>query len=306
MGRRSLDSPKEEQVEDAEDPDIRWLEQGAGEPVVLLHGLIGQMHHWAAVLDGLAVLCRPLALSLPIFDPALRDVSIAGLTRHVLRFLDALEIPRGVIVGNSLGGHVALALALAHPGRVSGLVLTGSAGLFERRAARRPADEPRTADVREKMEEVFYDRVFVTDAWVESMRAAMAAPNSAHRILRFARDARRRNMAEHLGAIEAPTLLVWGRDDRITPPQVAERFRALIRDSELSYIARCGHIAMLEQPEAFTEAVVDWLESSRARRVARRAGAPGDSRIATHGGSATPEGLTPRPAEAPGRRVSDP
>ena len=256
----------EEHVDETSGPAFRWLEQGAGEPLLLLHGLMGQMHHWDTVLDMLAPRCRPMALSLPMFDPALRDVSIEGLADHVLRFLDALDIPRAVVGGNSLGGHVALELVASHPDRVSGLVLTGSSGLLERGFTRRVPHQPGSEFVRRRMEEAFFDRSLVTDAWVESVRAAVTTPVSAVRVLRFVKGARRSNVAERLGAIEIPTLLVWGREDRITPPSMAERFRALIPDAELTYLARCGHSPMLERPAAFAEVVARWLESTRARR----------------------------------------
>jgi pimeloyl-ACP methyl ester carboxylesterase len=235
--------------------------------VLLLHGLMGQMHHWDTVIEGLAALCRCMALALPIFDVALRDVSIEGLRDHVLRFLDALDIPRAVIGGNSLGGHVALALTMAHRDRVSGLVLTGSAGLLERGFTRGVPHQPGSEYIRQKMEEAFFDRSLVTDAWVESVRSVLITPATAVRVVRLARDARRCNVADRLGAIEVPTLLVWGREDRVTPPEVAERFRALIPDAQLTYIPRCGHTAMLERPVAFTEAVARWLERTRERRM---------------------------------------
>src|SRR5262249_55323470 len=154
-------------VDDVIDPEFRWLEQGAGEPMLFLHGLMGQMHHWDAVIEGLAPLGRPMALSLPILDPALREVSIEGLTRHVQAFLDALDIPRAIIGGNSLGGHVALALAAAHPERVSGLILTGSSGLLPPSVPHGMPRHPSREYVRDKMEETVFDRSLITDAWVE-------------------------------------------------------------------------------------------------------------------------------------------
>ena len=239
----------EEHVDDARHPGFRWLEQGSGEPVLFLHGLIGQMHHWDPVIDALAVRCRPMALTLPIFDEALREVSIEGLSKHVLRFLDALDIHRTVIGGNSLGGHVALALTLAHPDRVSGLILTGSSGLLERGRRRG-----------------LRDRSPLSDAWIASMRVAMTTAATGARLLRFARDAMRFNVGDRLHTIDVPTLLVWGREDRITPTVMAERFRALIRDAQLTYLDRCGHTAMLERPAEFVEVVAHWLEAIRERR----------------------------------------
>ena len=107
-----------------EDPEFRWLERGTGEPVVLLHGLMGQMHHWDAVLEAVGDGYRAIAPTLPVFHPELREATVGALARYVLRFLDALDIPRAVLGGNSLGGHVALRLALEHRERVSGLVRT--------------------------------------------------------------------------------------------------------------------------------------------------------------------------------------
>jgi pimeloyl-ACP methyl ester carboxylesterase len=164
--------------------EFHWLERGQGEPLVLLHGLMGRMDHWEGVLDSLGDVCRPIALALPILDSDLREPSILELSRHVHEFLQALEIPRAVIGGNSLGGHVALTLALDHPERVSGLVL-GSSGLFERSFTRGVPHRPSSAYVRQKMEEVVFDSTLVTPEWVESVHEIVTTPFSALRVLRF-------------------------------------------------------------------------------------------------------------------------
>jgi 2-hydroxy-6-oxonona-2,4-dienedioate hydrolase len=248
--------------------EFRWLERGEGEPVLFLHGLMGRMDHWEGVLDRLGGrTCRPMALSLPIFEPWLSEPSLEALVGHVRAFLDALEIPRVILGGNSLGGHVALRVALAAPERLSGLILTGSSGLFERGFARGVPHRPTAAFVREKMEEVFHDPALVTDEWVESVRRLVTAPRSAMRVLRFARAARRDNVEARLAEVRPPTLLVWGREDRITPPDVAERFRRLIPDAVLLYLSACGHAPMLEWPDRFAAAVAWWLGSSRERRA---------------------------------------
>jgi pimeloyl-ACP methyl ester carboxylesterase len=246
--------------------EFHWLERGEGEPLLLLHGLMGRMDHWEGVLEDLGDVCRPIALTLPILDAVLREASIPELARFALDFLDALEIPRAVIGGNSLGGHVALALALAAPARVSGLVLTGSSGLLERTFGGGIPRRPTADYVRRKMEEVVFDSTLVTPEWVESMREIVTTPFSALRVLRFARAARRHNVEDRLADIRVPTLLVWGSDDRITPPEVARRFRARLPDARLVFLPACGHAPMLEQPQAFAEAVEEWLLATRSRR----------------------------------------
>ena len=246
---------------------FRWLERGEGEPVLLLHGLLGEMDHWEATLEALGPFRRPIALELPIFDPDLTDVSVPALADYVRRFMEALELPPAIVCGNSLGGHVAVELALSCPGWVEGLILTGSSGLFERSVATHVPHMPSRAWVRERMEEIFYDRSLVTPEWVDSTRRIVTTRRTALRVLRMARAAKHHNVEDRLSQISVPTLLVWGKDDRITPTDVAERFHARIRSSQLVYLPNCGHAPMLERPEAFNTAVGDWLVETRARRV---------------------------------------
>lgn len=255
-------------------PTFRWFERGHGEPVVLLHGLMGTMDHWDSTLEALAPMCRAMAPEVPILDEARAEASVEGLTHHIGALMDALDLPPAVVGGNSLGGHLALELALRYPARVSGLILTGSSGLFERSFTRGVPHVPTAAFVREKMEEVFYDVTLVTTSWVESVRRTLTTRASALRVLHVARSAKRSNLEARLAEIRVPTLLVWGKDDRITPPEVAERFRALLPDAQLELIANCGHAPMLEQPLIFNALVEDWLDETRARRRAHVAGVP--------------------------------
>ena len=248
--------------------EFRWIERGAGEAVVLLHGLMGQPEHWQASLEALAPFCRPMALALPIFDPELPEASLPRLTDYVREFLDAQGLPKVVLGGNSLGGHVALELALANPGRVSGLILTGSSGLFERSFTRGVPHRPTSAWVREKMEEVFYDPTHVTSEWVESVQQTIAVRGSVLRLLQAARSAKSRNIEEQLPGLLTPTCLVWGEDDRITPPEVAQRFKALLPEADLFLLARCGHAPMLEQPTLFNWILQYWLLYVRSAHAA--------------------------------------
>jgi 2-hydroxy-6-oxonona-2,4-dienedioate hydrolase len=252
-------------------PDYRWLEWGNGVPVVFLPGLMGQIAHWEAAVRTLGDVCRAMALELPIFDPALPEASIGELTRYTHRFLDVMAMPGAVVGGNSLGGQVALELALTHPGRVAGLVLTGSSGLFERGFTRGVPRRPSADYVRRKMEEVVYDPALVTAEWVEEIRVLVTTPTTAQRVLAFAREARRHRLDARLPQIRVPTLLVWGQEDRVTPPELAQQFQALIPDSTLVVLPACGHVPMLEQPDGFNAAVRAWLQEHKDRLGRREA-----------------------------------
>lgn len=258
--------PAEENVSETT-TQFRWFERGEGEAVVFLHGLMGNPDHWEASLEALGDLCRPIALALPLLDPRFSETTIPALASYVVSFLDGLAIPRAVLGGNSLGGHVALEAALAWPERVGGLILTGSSGLFERSYTTGVPLRPTAAYVRSKMEEVVHDPRLVTPSWVEAVRQIVTTRATARRVLRFAGAARRHRLEERLPAIRIPTLIVWGKEDRITPLEVGERFHALIPESQLWVIANCGHAPMLEQPDAFSALTREWLEETWARRA---------------------------------------
>jgi len=249
-------------------PTFRWSERGEGEPVLLLHGLMGTPDHWEASLHTLGRFCRPIALTLPIFEACSSEISLPTLGDLVRRFLDERGLAEAVVGGNSLGGHVALELALAYPGRVSGLILTGSSGLFERSFTRGVPHRPTSDWVREKMEEVFHDPGRVTPEWVEAVQRVVTTREAVLRLLQVARAAKRRNIEDRLPGIDAPTCIIWGENDRITPPEVARRFHALIPRSDLFLLPRCGHAPMLEQPQAFNALLAAWL--LRTRRDRRR------------------------------------
>jgi pimeloyl-ACP methyl ester carboxylesterase len=249
--------------------EFRWLERGEGSPVVLLHGLMGSMQDWDPVLDILGDRSRAIAPTLPIFDPGFAQVSVEGLADWVLRFLDALGIEQVALGGNSLGGHVAMAAALAAPERVLSLILTGSSGLLERSFTRGVPHRPSEAFVREKMEEIFFDPALVTPEAVAAVHRSVLQPVVALRLVRMARAAKRHNLQERLGALTVPTLILWGREDRITPLAVAERFQATIPGSTLVVLRHCGHAPMIEQPEAFGAITRAWLEESRLDGVRR-------------------------------------
>jgi 2-hydroxy-6-oxonona-2,4-dienedioate hydrolase len=243
-----------------------WNEGGTGEPILLLHGLLGESSHWTASIEALVGCYRPIALTLPIFEPWLAETSPIELAECVRTFLESQGISHAVIGGNSLGGHVALELALVHPDRVSALILTGSSGLFERSFTQGVPHRPDSRWVREKMQEIFFDPALATSEWVESVQRLLSNRDSVLRLLQAARAAKRRNIEAHLPAIRVPTCLIWGEDDHITPLDVAWRFHALIPRSNLFLLPRCGHAPMLEQPEAFNTILADWLWRTREER----------------------------------------
>jgi len=231
-----------------------------GPHVLFLHGLFGDPDNWQASLDRLAPTYRAWALRFPFFSE--HDLNnVRTLTEYTLRFLDQHGIDQLSLCGNSLGGQVALDLYLRAPDRVDALILTGSSGLWETQPNGSLPKATREF-VREQARRIFYDPAFVDDDLVELVYAKVLDRSFARMLLRLAKDAQRYTLVDQLKHIDAPALLVWGRNDQITPPSVAELFHRELPSSELVFFDRCGHAPPLEHPERFAHEVRRFLDLS--------------------------------------------
>lgn len=257
-------SPHEDEMSVCE--SIRYLEIGRGNvPVVLLHGLFGSPENWRVIMEDLADDYRLLALQFPIDHQSNRRHTdfrgIEQLTDYVEAFLDQVGLEDVVLCGNSLGGQVAVDLCLRDPGRIRRLVITGSAGLFERSLS--GGERPRVSRqlVRDRAEDIFHDRKHVTDELVEEVYQMLTDRKYVRFLIRIAKATRDRNMSEELWQVKLPTLIIWGKDDTITPPFVAEQFREGLPNARLVYIDDCGHAPPIEQPLQFSRILRKFLTS---------------------------------------------
>ncbi|MFB6286282.1 MAG: alpha/beta fold hydrolase [Candidatus Bipolaricaulia bacterium] len=243
--------------------DHRHLERGQGDPVVLIHGLFGDPSNWGRVMDTLADRFWLHAPQLPIDYRPGRHVgdfdAFQALADSIVDYLDARGIERASVGGNSLGGQVAVDLGLRYPDRVERLVLTGSAGLFERDLWGSGMPRVDRAWIHRQATEVFYDARHVTEDLLDQVEAMLADRAYRRFILRVARATRAYDVRAELGRLAQPTLLVWGREDRITPPTVAERFADELPDARLRFLPQCGHVPPLERPEAFGQTLAAFL-----------------------------------------------
>jgi pimeloyl-ACP methyl ester carboxylesterase len=185
--------------------------------------------------------------------------TIGDLTALVDRTIDTMGLDRLVLCGNSLGGLVAIDYALRKPERVLGLVLAGSAGLYERSLTNGSRPQPTRAFVRSVVADIFYDEAMITDALIDEWHGIIQDRDYARFILRVSRATRDRCVEEELHRLTMPTMIIWGSDDRITPPDVARQFQNKIQNSDLRFIDHCGHSPNLEQPEIFTDHLNDFL-----------------------------------------------
>ncbi len=228
-------------------------------PVVLLHGLLGVAMEWNPTIEALAAeRYRVVVPLIPVDSQECRS-NLSGVVDYVRSFAEELELSKMLLVGNSLGGQIALWYCLRYPEEVVALVLSGSSGLFEVEVGTITLRRRDRNFIRERAARTFYDPVHVTDELVERIYELANDRARALRILRLARSSLTEVLNDELRHVHIPTQLIWGRNDQITPPEVASTFERLLPYSELHFIDKCGHAPMMERPETFNRLVLDFL-----------------------------------------------
>jgi 2-hydroxy-6-oxonona-2,4-dienedioate hydrolase len=227
--------------------------KGGKENLLLLHGLFGALSNFEHILDQFGKRYNVVIPLLPIFDLPIRKVSLSGMLDHVIEFVGFRKYKSLHVLGNSLGGHISLLFALSNPKLVRSLILTGSSGLFENAMG---STFPKRGDydfIKRKTEATFYDPTVASKELVDEVYNIVNDRNKAIRVLAMAKTAIRQNVGDRLHTIKAPTLLIWGREDQITPPFVAEKFAEHIPNSSLYFVEKCGHAPMMEHPQEFNQ-----------------------------------------------------
>ena len=230
---------------------FKYIEEGEGEPMVLLHGLFGALSNFQYLIEHFKKTNKVVVPMLPLFELDLLHTSVGGLKKFVNRFIEARDYNNIHLIGNSLGGHVALVYILKHPERIKSFILTGSSGLFENGMG---DSYPKRGDkeyIRKKTQLTFYDPAMATEELVNECFEITNNRIKVIKIIALAKSAIRNNLGEELKNIKQPTCLIWGNNDTITPPFVAKEFNKLIPNSELHFIDKCGHAPMMEVPDEF-------------------------------------------------------
>jgi len=239
---------------------FRYIEEGNGEPLVLLHGLFGELSNFRDLIEYFRQHYKVVVPMLPLLEMDILHTSVGGLAKFVHKFIEARGYEGVHLMGNSLGGHVALVHTLKHPEHIRSLILTGSSGLFENGMG---DSYPKRGDyeyIKKKTELTFYDPKTATKELVDEVYGITNNRMKAIKIIALAKSAIRNNLGEELNQIKQPTLLVWGNNDIITPPFVGQEFHKLIPNSELHFVDKCGHAPMMEVPEEFNAILHKFLK----------------------------------------------
>ncbi len=244
-----------------EEGNFKYIEtKGGHKNLVLLHGLFGALSNFEDLIQHFGSKYNVIVPILPIYELPILSVSLGGLVNHLQDFVKYKGLSDINLLGNSLGGHIGLLFALEELPLLRSLILTGSSGLFESGMGN---SFPKRGDyefMKAKTEETFYDPKVATKELVDEVFEIVNNRGKAIRIIATAKSAIRHNLSDKLHNIKVPSLLIWGRNDTITPPFVAEKFKELLPNARLEFIDKCGHAPMMEQPELFNKILEDFLE----------------------------------------------
>lgn len=233
--------------------EYTYLDEGEGEVVMMLHGLFGALSNWDQTIDALNHKFRVIVPVLPIYEMPLLSATIDGLRKYVEGFVKEMKLENFHLMGNSLGGHIAIVYTLAHPEKVKTLILTGSSGLFENSMGGSFPKRGNYEYIKERVGYTFYDPATASEELIQEVFEITKSVSKCMSIVYIAKSAQRHNLAADLYKIKAPTLLVWGLNDTITPPHVGHEFNKLIKNSELYFIDHSCHAPMMEQPARFNQ-----------------------------------------------------
>ncbi len=240
--------------------EFRYIKQGEGPVLLILHGLFGALSNFKEVLDRFRNDYTVVIPMMPIYELPVQETHVRSLAAFIHRFVEFKGLKEINLLGNSLGGHVALVYALTYPEMVNTMILTGSSGLYENAMG---GSFPRREDydfIQKKVAFTFFNPETATKELVDEVFEIVNNKEKLIRVLALAKSAIRHNMGADLHKMDLPVCLIWGKNDQITPPEVAEEFHKLLPNSELFWIDECGHAPMMEKPHEFNNLLEPWLK----------------------------------------------
>ena len=243
--------------------EYKYIDEGKGEVLLLLHGLFGALSNWEGVINGFSSNYRVIIPLMPIYEMPVKEAGLETLVAFIEKFVALKNLKDLNLLGNSLGGHVALIYTLHNKENVKRLILTGSSGLFENSMGGSFPKRGSYDYIKERVAYTFYSPETASKELVDEVFDITKDIPKCMRIVAIAKSAQRHNMAKEVPKISAATLLIWGLNDTITPPHVAYEFNNLIKQSSLRFIDRCGHAPMMEHPQKFNAYLTEFLEKTR-------------------------------------------
>nr|WP_321231972.1 alpha/beta hydrolase [uncultured Psychroserpens sp.] len=244
--------------------DYRYIEVGEGTPIIVLHGLMGGLSNFDAVTDYFSEKGYKILIpELPIYTMSLIKTNVKSFAKYLHDFIEFKGFDEVILLGNSLGGHIGLYHTKLYPEKVKALIITGSSGLYESAMGGGYTKRGDYEVIKKKAQEVFYDPKVATKEIVDEVYETVNDRNKLIKTLAIAKSAIRHNMGKDLPKMVLPVCIIWGKNDTVTPPEVATEFNELLPSSDLFWIDKCGHAAMMEHPDEFNQILDAWLTEKK-------------------------------------------
>ncbi|TPV31919.1 alpha/beta hydrolase [Paucihalobacter ruber] len=241
---------------------FRYIEVGEGTPIIVLHGLMGGLSNFNSVTKYFSSNGYKVVIpELPIYTMTLLKTNVKSFATYLRDFIEFKGFDQVILLGNSLGGHIGLYHTKMYPDKVKALVITGSSGLYESAMGGGYTKRSDYEVIKKKAQDVFYNPEVATKEIVDEVYETVNDRNKLVKTLAIAKSAIRHNMSKDLPKMTTPTCIIWGKNDTVTPPDVAKEFNDLLPDSDLFWIDKCGHAAMMEHPDEFNNILHAWLKS---------------------------------------------
>ncbi len=262
---------------------IAYLDAGGGPPVILVHGFGGSLWQWEYQQAPLASHYRVITLDLP--GSGLSDKPDLAYTPDEMiaffrGFMDALGIQKAALVGNSMGGGLVIGMAVTHPERVDRVVLISGMpkGVREKLTGRLTRRAVETSApvwlirlgnwltgrwvTEDLLQEIVYDHSLLTQAVIERSYQNRQRPGLISPLITMARTLPlwEQGLARRIGEIRQPTLVIWGEQDEVFPPEVGRELQTTIKGASFALVPKAGHIPQWEQPDAVNQLLITFLK----------------------------------------------
>jgi 2-hydroxy-6-oxonona-2,4-dienedioate hydrolase len=236
-----------------------YIDTGKGRPVILLHGLFGNLVMWRSLINKLQETHRVIVPRLPLFEAPVHRATLGNLLEALHLFLDWHQLTDVTLVGTDIGGQLALCYANRFSNRVRNIILSGSSGYFENLPLTDREYDKDFAAIDSRVKDAFFKRELATPSVVKKIHATVNMSSNELYIQSLSKSSRETDLSQFLHRLNLPVLLIWGLEDKITPPEVALQFHDRLRAGTLKFVHECGHLPMIEKPEIYLQHVLYFL-----------------------------------------------
>ena len=240
--------------------DHIYLEAGDGKPILFCPGLFGSIYNFGTIGQLLSQNFKVILPYLPLYHVPLQQCTIQHLGKYLKNFIDDLKLKDITLIGSSMGGGTILNYVLIDQSKIKGIVLCGSSGLSTIPMQTGYFRRKEISFVKKTTQDVFYDPTVPSDDMIKEVFDAIQNYDIVLRSIRFTKSTAKDQLHNELHKITIPTLVIWGKQDKITPPEVGYLFKQLLPDATLHMIDQCGHIPTQEHPELVYKYLKEYIE----------------------------------------------